>query len=68
MLYDGFEEEPVAWTFKVNGNGYIDIVIEGRIMDTLLELGEIENRQQLQQKVDYLLDHWKIAWKEKVTH
>ena len=64
-LWDELEEEMVFWTFRVNANGYIDIVIEGKIMDTLLEIGEVRNMGELLSKVNELLEGWKIRWESK---
>jgi len=67
-LWDELEEEMVFWTFRVNANGYIDIVIEGKIMDTLLEIGEVRNMGELLSKVNELLEGWKIRWESKRLH
>jgi hypothetical protein len=66
-VFDNFEEHPVDWVFRVNGDGYIDVVIEEKVMDTLYELGEITDIAELIDCVHQLMAFWKLQWQNIIV-
>lgn len=66
MVWDEIEGQMVPWTFRVNPHHFIDVVIDGKVMDTLYAVGMVMDKADLILKVDLMLSIWKLSW-EPVT-
>lgn len=60
-VFDKIDRVYDIWYFKLNLEGYIEIIIENRVMDTIYSFGE--DICQLQVCVKSLLDHWNMEYK-----
>lgn len=67
LVWDQLESDTVEWVFRVNGNGYIETVVEGMVMDIFYELGEVFDTAGLIDHVENLMALWRLKWQTVIV-
>jgi hypothetical protein len=62
-LFDVITGTFKTWTFKTNNEGYMEMIINNNVMDTLYDIGTIRNLPHLIRTINKLVKCWGIESK-----
>lgn len=55
LIYDELDQAYTNYKFKINNQGFIDVIIDGRLTDELRSFGKVTDKIELLRVIDYFL-------------